>query len=399
MTGSTWPATPAKPIENMRVTLWGVQGSCPIFPTPYGVQEYSRRLAVHVLGRVVEDMQRKGKDGRCSAEELLGGPLNRETIEAYQQTLGLPDLPIYGGETTSIQIETSEGNMILLDAGSGIRRCSLDIVHRWEDRVDRRLHIFGSHEHLDHRSGLTFSRFLYVEPNPFTVYIYGSYQFLRALDQHYGLFSHKVGEVTYLDDPVDYTFMPARFDATEFRRPGDAAERKGRSWRVQEYGPIEIGSTTVTPFEVYHVIPCCLGYTIRHNGRTFVFATDHEKRRGPRADDERQVRSDAAEAELCRQLNGADLAYVDGQYFLDEYDGRKGIGTFPPISRLDWGHSCIEDVIERSANCGVKRTLIGHHDPERAWTERVEIDKELQRMCAGRPFQVQLAESDAVFDL
>ena len=56
MTGSTWPAVPAKPIENMRITLWGVQGSCPIFPTPYGVQEYSRRLAVHVLGRVVEDI-------------------------------------------------------------------------------------------------------------------------------------------------------------------------------------------------------------------------------------------------------------------------------------------------------------------------------------------------------
>src|SRR5688500_11540556 len=134
----------AAPVQNMRVTFWGVQGSTPIFPTPYGVQEYSRRLAVYVLGRAVEQMQhlaKSSKDGRFSVQDLIGGEPTRPNIEAYQERVGLPELPFYGGETTCVEIETNEGNVIILDAGTGIRRCSLEIVKRWEGRRDRVLHI------------------------------------------------------------------------------------------------------------------------------------------------------------------------------------------------------------------------------------------------------------------
>src|SRR5262249_6483091 len=155
------------------------QGSCPIFPTPFGVQEFSRRLAVSTLMRAFEDMAKlasRSPNHQINLEQVLQGPMTQEKIEDYQLKLGLPELPVHGDDTTCIEVETSEGNIIILDAGTGIRRCSLDIMARWADRQDRTIHLFGSHEHLDHRSGLTFSRFCYVEPNPFKIHIYGSYQ-------------------------------------------------------------------------------------------------------------------------------------------------------------------------------------------------------------------------------
>jgi Beta-lactamase superfamily domain len=339
-----------KPIEHLRITFWGVQGSCPV--------------------------------------------------------------PHRGGDTTCIEVETSEGNIILFDAGTGIRRCSLGIVNRWQSRPNRTLHIFGSHEHLDHRQGLTFSRFCYVDP-AFDLRLYGSYQFLHALDHHYGVFSKQITDSTYVDDPVDFTIMSARFTGTEIlscptptpthrphRRASDVVQRYWDTRPIAE--PIRIGRTTIQAFEVYHVIPCCLGYELEHDGKTFVFCTDHEVRRGRSAsaeNDLRQQRSAAAEENLRRLCQGSDLAYVDGQYFLDEYLGKKGIGSFPPMPRLDWGHSCIEDVIERSVACNIKRTLIGHHDPERDWQERQRIDRDLAKLCAGKPNQIQLADGDLVIDL
>jgi phosphoribosyl 1,2-cyclic phosphodiesterase len=308
-------------------------------------------------------------------------------------------------------VETSEGNVILFDAGSGIRRCALSIVDRWQNRADRRLHIFGSHEHLDHRIGLTFSRFCYVEDRPFEVNLYGSYQFLHSIDQHYGVFSRQISELTYLDDPVDFTMMSAKFSGTEIctpraettaRHPARrASDQIKRSWPTRDLSPIQIGKTTITPFEVYHVIPCCLGYKLEHEGRTFVFATDHELRR-PAADDprpERQKRSEEAEATLRKMCQNVDLAYVDGQYLVEEYEGKKGIGSFPPLLRRDWGHSCIEDVIVRAQQCNIRRTLIGHHDPERDWRAREEMGERLAMMCAGKPNCIEMADADVVVEM
>ncbi|MGA2498590.1 MAG: MBL fold metallo-hydrolase [Tepidisphaeraceae bacterium] len=343
-------------------------------------------------------MRNRSGDGRCSVEEVVGGAPTPQRLEALLGEIGLPRVPIYGGETTCIQVETSEGSNIILDAGSGIRRCSFDIAHRWQNRADREIHLFGSHEHLDHRSGLAFSRFCYADDPPYTVRIHGSYGFLRAIDSHYGVFSRQTGECTHVDDPIDFTYMKAKFIGTEFRRDGDEETRKERHWAVRGLSPVQVGRTVVRPFEVYHGIPC-LGYRLEHDGKVFVFATDHELRRGGDRADPRQIRSMEAEARVVEMSRGADLAYYDAQYFLEEYLGHKALGAFPAKSRMDWGHTCIEDAVERTIAAGVKHALLGHHDPDRDWAARVEMDAHLAELCQGRPYRIQLAEGDAVFDL
>jgi hypothetical protein len=108
--------------------------------------------------------------------------------------------------------------------------------------------------------------------------------------------------------------------------------------------PIQLGATTITAFEVFHPAPC-LAYRIEHGGRVFVFCTDHELQHGdPARPDVR--RSLDAEARLIAHATGADLMYRDGQYLRAEYDGLKGIGESGAISRVGWGHSCLEDVVD-----------------------------------------------------
>lgn len=389
-------------VRCMRLTFWGVQGSSPIFPSPCGVQEYSRRVAVHTLMQAVEDMRRRA-GGRHDLEAILGGPPTPQAIEAWQQRLGLPEMPFYGGETTCIQVETSEGDVLVFDAGSGIRRCSQHIVRTWGDRAHRTVHLFGTHEHLDHRIGFVYARFLY-DADPFEVRIYGPYRFLDAIDQRYGVLSRQIGPVTHVDDPVDYRIMSARVAGLEIAAGADSLTPAGpataRHWPVHQLDrPIRIGSTTVTPFDVYHASARCLGYKVEHAGRSFILCTDHELRHGDDGDAVAQRRSGEAEQRIRSLARNADLLYIDGQFFLEEYLGKKGIGASPALRRVDWGHGCIEDVIERSRECNIALTLVGHHDPERTWPMRVEMDEYLRRISDNTSNRIRLADGDMVIDL
>ena len=69
------------------------------------------------------------------------------------------------------------------------------------------------------------------------------------------------------------------------------------------------------------------------------------------------------------------------------------------VSRLDWGHSCIEDVLEMATRCNVKRTYVGHHDPNRDWSERNWIDDILRRKSEQTGLYFELARAETVLDL
>ena len=77
-----------------------------------------------------------------------------------------------------------------LDCGSGFRICAKDIIQKWGDRKDRNLFIFGSHSHSDHTEGFDQAAVCFDPRNH--IYVYGNRQYLRALDQYLGIFSHHV---------------------------------------------------------------------------------------------------------------------------------------------------------------------------------------------------------------
>ncbi len=393
-----------EPIRNMRVTFWGSQGSVAVFPDPSNIQAFARQVAVHAILRVFEDWAARAAEAACTPADLLGAPPSPSAVIDYQQRIGLPTFPVYSGETTCVEVRTADGEVIIFDAGSGLRRCSRRLLESWDSGAARRIHLFVSHAHLDHRNGFSFAQFLFARPEPFRIDIYSTGELLRALDAHYGLFSHTLNETLHSDDPIDYRIMSAEIAGHEIIDPGADLPVGDVPWaRIELLSPIQIGPRTrVQPFEVYHVSTRCLGYKLTYDGsdgpRSFVFCTDHERRHGGQ-DDRRQQRAAAAEARVIQHSMGADLAYYDGQYFLAEYMGLRGIGSTPALPRLDWGHTCIEDIVERSQRCDVKHSVIGHFDPERDWVERLQMDTDMAARFAGTATKIEMAKGDMTVEL
>ncbi len=322
----------SSPVRNLRITFWGVQGSVAVGPEPEGVDEYMRRVMVYTLGEMAKDVARRGSNGVVDLKKLLGGPATEENLAKYQKSLGLPSFPTYGGETTCVSIETSDGNVLILDGGTGIRRCANEFSRKWINRKNRTIHLFGSHEHLDHRAGLPFCRFCYQKPDPFTLQIYGGRQFLDAIDHRYGVFSKQLNDSMHYDDPIDYRMMTADFRGYQICNEGQEACKTDKvPWEVHSIEePIVINNTKVTAFDVYHGVTRCLAYKIRHGSKTFVFCTDHEIRRGPDESDPRPAAAPARNNACAKSAWTWIWPISTGNTFCRNIAGTKRSGFQPP---------------------------------------------------------------------
>jgi phosphoribosyl 1,2-cyclic phosphodiesterase len=386
-------------VANLRVHVYGTQGSGSIFPSREERQAFQHRSAQDLLKLVFEDVaSHADANGRigCTVEELLDGPLDERTLARYAARFSVPEPRVYGGWTTCIRVETADGMDLVFDCGSGFRPCARDLQAKWGALGERHLHLFGSHSHLDHTEGFDQAAVCFDPRN--RLHIYGNHQFLRALDYNLGIFSRQVAPaVQGMQTPIFFGVMPAAFKARAIGPPppGDAGPSLNADVLALE-SPIRLEATTVTPFEVHHPAPC-LAYRIERAGRVMVFCTDHELRHGDESPEHQA--SVAAEERLVRYASGADLLYRDGQYLQAEYDGLKGIGGSGPVPRLGWGHSTVEDVIEMATRSGVCHTLIGHHDPNRDWSERNWMDESLTRRSSGGAGRFELARAEMVIDL
>jgi ribonuclease BN (tRNA processing enzyme) len=393
---------PDPDIQHMRVRLYGTQGSGSVFPSRAERLAFQRKSETELLRRVFEEIagyaDENGRIGR-TVEELLGGPVKHKTLAAYVEKFQVPEPRVYGGWTTCLRVETADDYDIVFDCGSGFRNCARDLQAKWADRPERHLHLFGSHSHLDHTEGFDQAAVCFDPRNH--VHVYGNRQFLRALDYNLGIFSRQVATTAQgVQTPIFFGVMPATFHACELGSAGaddEGGQPPLNSTQRDLHDPIRLGATTVTAFEVFHPAPC-LGYRVEHGGRVFVFCTDHELRRGD-PDHPDALRSREAEQRLIRHAAGADLLYRDGQYLRAEYDGLQGIGKSGAIPRVGWGHSCIEDVMEMAAACGIARTLIGHHDPNRDWSERNWLDESMARRVESAGPRIEMARAETVFDL
>ncbi len=394
----------SEPIDNLRIHFYGIQGSGSIFPAKAERAEIRQRTEIHMLEEVFKRMEKEQRNGKldCGVEDIIGGPINQQTLEAYHSSLEHQEQRIYGGWTTCFRIETSDGYDLVFDCGSGFRICASDIMRKWGEKEERHLYIFGSHAHYDHTEGFDQAEVCFDPRNH--IHIAANYQFLKSLDQNLGIFSHQIDmDLKGIQTPLTYQLMPANFDSTEIRDlttnppdPNDPDPTVGKYHDVKQ--AIVIGKTRIQPFEVFHPDPC-LAYRIEHNGKVFIYCTDHELRHGDDPNHPLQIASLEAEQRLIELSMNADVLYRDGQFLRAEYDGHQGIGTPLGVSRKDWGHSCIEDVTEMAEKCNIARTYIGHHDPNRTWAERNWIDETLIKRSeqSGRHFE--MAKAETIIDL
>ena len=257
-----------------------------------------------------------------------------------------PDTARYGGNTSCVSVRGPEGTVIVLDAGTGVRRMAAMIPDSM-----RRVDVLLTHLHMDHIQGLGFFAPLF-RPD-MEVHIWGPASTNLALQARLR---------RYLSPPlfpVGLREVPCRLHLHE----------------VSDI-EVDIGEFRVSSARVCHPGPT-VGYRIRDGaGHGLVYLPDHEPALGvcvfpglPRA-----WTSGGVLAE------NADLLIHDSQYSAHEYPGHVG-----------WGHSSLRHVLNFGTLVEAKHLVPFHHDPghsdadlDRLMAEAIEDAKPAYRVTPGR---------------
>ncbi len=268
-----------------------------------------------------------------------------------------PETTRFGGNTACVEVRAADGTMLVLDAGTGIRRLGM----AWPAEL-RRVDILLTHLHLDHLQGLGF--FAPLQDPGMEVHIWGPPS--TTLDLRARL-SRYISPPLF---PVHLRDLPCR--------PVLHAISGGR----YEIGPFQVQAALVI-----HPGPT-LGYRITdRNGvadsaGTLTYLPDHEPALGSPA-----FPLAAAWTSGLDLAEGADLLIHDAQYDAAEYAGHVG-----------WGHSAIGHAVDFAAMAGARHLVLFHHDPLHADDDIARLVADAQAQ-APAGLRVSAAEEGAVFDL
>lgn len=262
-----------------------------------------------------------------------------------------PDTARYGGNTACVEVEGADGTLLVLDAGSGIRRLGT-VLGPNVSRVD----ILLTHLHMDHIQGLGFFRPLH-EPD-LEIHIWGPAS--TTLDLRTRL-------STYLSPPlfpVPIRDLPCQLAFHDVPR-----------------GSFKIGGLNIVADLVCHPGPT-FGYRIVEGAKALAYLPDHEPALGLR-----QFPEDPRWTSGMALASGADVLIHDAQYTAEEYGDHVG-----------WGHSSIPQALAFAAAAGVGRLVAFHHDPDH---DDSVLDDLLEKALgsADPSFEVMLAAEGASFYL
>ena len=230
----------------------------------------------------------------------------------------------YGGDTTCIEIRTKDDDIIILDAGTGIRRLGNYLVE--ENRFSYNL-IF-THAHWDHMIGFTSFKPLFMDKTELNVY--------RCPFPDSYIESMLATVMKPPNFPVRYSDLRATI------RYVDSCPET-----------FTIGSVTVESIPLNHPDSGC-GYKFTEGGHSFVFLTDNELAYAHPGGLDRNAYRD-----FCK---GADLLFHDAEYTPSEYKTKRG-----------WGHSLYTDVVDMALEAGVKNLGLFHINSERSDSEMDRI--------------------------
>jgi len=211
----------------------------------------------------------------------------------------------YGGDTTCLEIRSRNDEIIIVDAGSGIRRLGNRLLK--EGRLN--YHLLFTHSHMDHILGFPFFKPIYHEKA--TVHLMGCPTTQGNIRK---LLSRAMSAPLF---PVPFDALLAKID-----------------YDVECQLSFHIDSIEIFPINLNH-INGGMGYKFVEDGKTFVFLTDNEL--------DYKHRNGRTFEEYAAFSKDADLFVHDSEYTEEEYDETRG-----------WGHSTYLDALRLAREARVK---------------------------------------------
>jgi phosphoribosyl 1,2-cyclic phosphodiesterase len=228
----------------------------------------------------------------------------------------------YGGNTPCISITGTDGRLVILDAGSGLRPLGHELMKQHNSGLSADILI--SHTHWDHIQGLPFFKPLSARET--SVCIYGAAQEGVPLKEILG---RQMDPMVF---PVPLNALAASLMVVEI-----------------EQGEFEIEGFKICSFRLRHP-GTTLGYRLMPSsrGREVAYVTDNEL--GPGGNYE--VGSDWRE-HMVRFIRGADTLIHDAMYLDQIIQARAG-----------WGHSTPRQAVDLAREGQCRRLILFHHEPE-----------------------------------
>lgn len=245
---------------------------------------------------------------------------------------------LYGGNTTCLEIRTKNDDILIVDAGSGIRELGNFLLAEKRYKYT----ILMTHAHWDHLMGFPFFKPIYSRKTSINVW---------------GCPFAQISLKEMLSRIMMPPNFPVNFDAIN-------ASISYLDTCTDSY---RLSSMTITPIALSHPNQGS-GYKFEEDGKCFVFLTDNEL--GFRHEGGLDYQ------DYLNFSRGADLLIHDAEYTEEEYKKTRG-----------WGHSLYKDALRLALEAGVKKLGLFHHNQERfdAAVEAMigECQKEIARHGNG----------------
>ncbi|WP_142847654.1 MBL fold metallo-hydrolase [Telmatospirillum sp. J64-1] len=242
-----------------------------------------------------------------------------------------PDHVIYGGNTSCVQVDAG-GKVFIIDAGTGIRNCGLELARRGVQDVVLLL----THTHWDHINGF-----------PFFGPAFNPDYTIRVMAGH---LKNNGGVQTVLASQMSTPMFPVPLEALRSRLSFEDFSA-GQT--------LEFGDVVVRTAPLRHPNGAT-GYRIEHGGASVCIVTDTEHVPGE------------PDATILKLIEGADLVIYDSTYTDDEFPAKVG-----------WGHSTWQEGVRLCRQARVKRLAIFHHDPDHTDSFMEKLEDEARRLWDG----------------
>lgn len=241
----------------------------------------------------------------------------------------------YGGNTTCIEVRTESGDLIILDAGTGIHSLGQELLKQ----LPITAHIFITHTHWDHIQGLPFFAPIFISGNQLKIY--------GGLDP-----VSKQGIERALDVQFQHSYFPICEEALN-------ASIEYNTIEVDK--PTYIGHAKITPAVLDHPV-LNFGYRIDCDGKSLFFTGDFE----PQLNNDGQLLLDHKQNQIISAMQGVDALIVDSSFTANEYASKKG-----------WGHGTYESALKLASLAKPKKLFLTHHEPTRTDAQLERIYKKL----------------------